>query len=83
MRRELSEGLVKAGMEVIPGDAGFLLFRSEKELYQPMLRRGILIRRCGNFEGLDDHWYRIAVRKQKDDREFLRVLREITEEDCP
>ena len=54
MRKMLSGGLARLGLETVPGDANFLLFRSEQELYGPLLQRGILIRQCGNFTGLDD-----------------------------
>lgn len=80
MRKMLSGGLARLGLETVPGDANFLLFRSEQELYGPLLQRGILIRQCGNFTGLDDRWYRIAVRKQQENRAFLAALAEITGE---
>ena len=67
-----------------PSRANFLFVRHPdiggEELYLKLKERGILIRQCGNFTGLDDRWYRIAVRKQQENRAFLAALAEITGE---
>ena len=76
-RNRLASALEACGMRVIPGTANYLLFRSDRELYGPMLERGFLIRRCGNFEELDDAWYRIAVRTQDENTAFIAALQEV------
>ena len=55
-RAVLEEGLRQAGMFVVPSAANLILFQSPVELYQPLLDRGFLIRRCENFRGLDRMW---------------------------
>lgn len=51
-RKFCADALRQLGMTVFSSDANFLLFRSEAELQQPLLERGILIRDCSNFRGL-------------------------------
>jgi cobyric acid synthase CobQ/L-threonine-O-3-phosphate decarboxylase len=51
------------GIEVFPGEANFLLARTQAAgLHARLLRRGIAIRDCSNFEGLDASYFRAAVR---------------------
>ena len=45
-------------------------------LFEQLAERGIIVRRCGNFEGLDDTWYRIAVRTAEEDTRFIEALKE-------
>lgn len=58
-------------------DADYLLFYSEKKLDELFLQRGILIRDCSNFRGLQSGYYRIAVKSEEQNRIFAEVLREI------
>lgn len=76
-RERLADALTACGMRVIPGKANFLLFRSGHDLYEPLLERGFLIRRCGNFEGLDGSWYRVAVRTRDENTAFIAALEEV------
>ena len=76
-RAALVAGLEACGMRVLPSKANYLAFQSSRELYEPLLERGFLIRRCGNFVGLDDSWYRIAVRTADENEAFLAALKEV------
>ena len=76
-RAVLEEGLRKLGMLVIPSSANFILFQSPAPLYDAMLERGFVIRRCANFRGLDDMWYRVAVRTREQNARLLAALREV------
>lgn len=73
----LMEGLRNLGLRVIPGEANYLLFRSERPLAEPLRRRGILLRSCGNYPGLDECWYRTAVRTRAENERLLRALAEV------
>ena len=58
--RELAEaGKLK---KVYPSQGNFILFQAEKSLGQELLKKGILIRDCSNFEGLSEGYFRVAVR---------------------
>ena len=76
-RRRLMQGLGMMGIKFYDSDANFILFRSKPGLYQKLLSRGIMIRRCSDYNGLDDSYYRIAVRNREDNDVLLRTLKEI------
>ena len=77
-RTALADGLRALGLSVIEGAANFLLFRSENTQLDRQLRtRGILIRPCANFPGLDAHWFRAAVRTETEQFVLLHALREL------
>lgn len=78
----LYAALCGLGLRVIPGEANFLLFQSPKPLDGPLRRRGILLRNCGNFHGLDQTWYRAAVRFRRENRRLIAALREILSGGC-
>ena len=81
-RKWLACQLSRLGFKVYPSQVNFLLFRTSprwagERLKEELLGRGILIRSCGNFEGLDSSYYRICVGLQKDNEELIRVMEEI------
>jgi len=69
-----------AGLTVFPGKANFLLARIDhgelkaKTLARRMLKEGIAIRVCDNFPGLDDRYFRLAVRTREENRRLLGAL---------
>lgn len=75
-RQVLTERLRKLGLRVYPGEANFILFYSEKPLYERLLQRGILIRDCGNFRGLSKGYYRIAVKSREDNEKLWKAIGE-------
>lgn len=48
--------------------------RSPTSLYDRMLNQGVLIRSCSNYPGLDASCYRICVKTEEENREFLNLL---------
>ena len=63
---------------VLASDANFILFRTEKgapDLKEMLLKRGVLIRACGNYEGLDARYYRICVRTHAENMELIQRWR--------
>ena len=72
----LMEELSKLGLEVIPGEANYLLFSGPEDIYERLMERGILIRDCSNYPGLGKGWFRTSVRTREDNMKLLEVLRE-------
>jgi len=64
------------GIHVFPGEANFLLARTSApaRLQARLLRRGIAIRDCSNFEGLDACYFRVAVRTSEENARLARAL---------
>ncbi|MFH1128603.1 MAG: threonine-phosphate decarboxylase CobD [Candidatus Omnitrophota bacterium] len=48
-----------------------------KSLSERLLKSGILIRDCGNFKGLDNRFFRVAVREKKDNLYLVTCLKKI------
>ena len=76
-KRYLLRELRALGLTVLPGDANFLMLSGVPELYDRLLERQILIRRCGNYRGLDAGDCRIAVRTHAENAELIAALREL------
>lgn len=76
-RAYLREKLEGYGFRVFPGDANYLLVKSFPELYERLLSKGVMIRRCANFSGLDDSFFRIAVRRHEENEMLIEAIGEI------
>ena len=76
-RSFLKGELGSLGIKVYESNTNYLLFRCRPDLYERLLKKGILIRRCANFSGLDDTYFRIAVRKHEDNLQLVSALKEI------
>lgn len=76
-RAFLKAGLKRLGVNVILGEANFLLIFSETDLYEKLLEKGILIRDCRNFRGLSKGYYRIAVKSRRENEVLLKRIGEI------
>ncbi|MEA4972812.1 MAG: histidinol-phosphate transaminase [Candidatus Metalachnospira sp.] len=76
----LKKSLSECGYKVYDGSANYILFKSIPELYEYMLDRHILIRQCGNYRGLGNEYYRIAVRKRDENERLISELKKALEE---
>ena len=73
-REYLVKELSALGIRTYPSDTNFILIQSDRKLYNILINKGILIRDCRNFAGLDEGFYRIVVR---DHESNLRLISEI------
>ena len=73
----LAGQLEKLGIRVYGSDTNYMLIRSVSVLYERLLERGILVRRCANFSGLDETYFRIAVRRHEDNEELIKIIGEV------
>lgn len=84
-RPRLAEKLEELGFTVYPSQTNYLLFRSpdedSRDYKQACLEDGILIRACENFEGLDRHYYRVAVRNRGENERLINILKEVQSEE--
>ena len=82
-RREELTGELEAipGLAVYPGTANFLLVRIDRgdtsavELARRLIKGGIAIRVCDNFDGLDGRFFRVAIRTAEENGRLCRSLR--------
>ncbi|MCL2409850.1 MAG: aminotransferase class I/II-fold pyridoxal phosphate-dependent enzyme [Oscillospiraceae bacterium] len=73
-REYITSRLRGLGLEVYDSDANFILFRAEKPVYEPLLKRGILVRDCANFKGLGEDCIRIAVKRREENDELIEEI---------
>lgn len=79
-RRFLSDGLAACGLTVFPGEANFLLFRSnDTGLHEKLAEHGIMIRNCDNYRGLSAGYYRVAVKTREASKCLLNAIKLIIE----
>ncbi|HQP12238.1 MAG TPA: histidinol-phosphate aminotransferase, partial [Candidatus Omnitrophota bacterium] len=61
--------------------ANFIFIRikglSSTELTHALMKKGIWVRDCSNFRGLDRQWIRIAVRKRKENMRLIKTLEKV------
>ena len=75
----LSKELSSAGFKVYGSDGPFILFETDVgfSLYEKLLSRKILIRDCSDYEGLDGKFYRVAVKRHKENKILIKTIREV------
>lgn len=85
-RAFLMEGLKRLkALKVFPASANFIFIDVRRtgltaaQLKEEMLKRGILIRDCSSFRGLDEFYVRVAVRTRRENERLLEALREVVE----
>jgi len=77
-RGYLSKNLSSFGFTVFESHTNFILFKAEQtDLYDRLYKKGVLIRKCANFKGLDDTYYRIAVRCREDNEKLINAISEV------
>ncbi len=68
------------GFECIPSSTNFILIKTKynsTHLQKKLLKNKILIRDCKNFRGLNEHYFRIAVKSHKDNVKLVTALENI------
>ncbi|GAX89369.1 threonine-phosphate decarboxylase CobD [Effusibacillus lacus] len=77
-RQYLMEQLVSRGYEVVPSDANFLLvWRPDidiEQLWPQLAGKGLFVRDCRSFAGLDGTYFRIAIRSREENERLLWAL---------
>lgn len=88
-RKRIFTELTRLGFVVFPSQVNFLMFKDIEEekhgkLWEQLRDRGILLRDCGNFRGLEPkagsspcHYYRIGIGREEKNELLLKNIREI------
>jgi threonine-phosphate decarboxylase len=70
-----------SSLQVVPSETNFLLLKilghkiTSTRLREEMAKRGILIRDCSTFVGLDDSYFRITVRSPEENIKLVETLK--------
>jgi L-threonine-O-3-phosphate decarboxylase len=80
MQREyLVKELEKLNIKTYESHANYVFFKTNiPHLKEEMLKKGILIRDCSNYKNLSDEYYRVAVKKEHENKILIEKLKEIT-----
>ena len=49
------------------------------ELSEELLKKGIIVRDCTSFYGLDDYYIRASIATHPENEKFVKILKEIIE----
>lgn len=80
--QELKRVFSEAGksVRIFNGQANYIMFKTDVELYQELLKQKILIRNCANYRLLGPGYYRIAVKNHEDNQRLIEAIRKIVNE---
>lgn len=73
----LKEQFAVLGLKTYDSQANYLFFEGPADLKEKCLEKKILIRSCSNYVGLDERYFRVAVRKHTDNVALIDALQEI------
>ncbi len=73
----LKKELKELGFRLYDSRANYLLFYSQRPLWEDCKNQGVLIRDCSNYPGLSEGYYRVAVRTHEENEKLIQVLKNI------
>ncbi len=73
----LLKNLKSVGIEVFDSKANFLLCRYKKNLSNALLNQGVIVRDCSDYRGMDDTYFRVAVRTNSDNMILFENIKEL------
>ena len=47
------------------------------ELALELMKKGIIVRDCTSFKGLDEYWIRISICTLDEDKKFIEIIKEV------
>ena len=75
----LLKNLKSVGIEVFDSKANFLLCRYKKNLSNALLNQGVIVRDCSDYRGMDDTYFRVAVKTNSDNMILFKNIKELIE----
>ncbi len=75
----LEQGFRDLGIEFFPSSANYYLLRHScgNEVVSALRKKGVLVRDCSNFAGLDNSYVRVAVRSRHENSRLVKELGEL------
>ena len=71
------------GLNVFPSKSNFMLIGvkgtgfTASELALELMKKGIIVRDCTSFKGLDEYWIRISICTLDEDKKFIDIIKEV------
>ena len=81
-RRMMEQGLTRLGYKIFAAQANSVFLKNPYpyDLREELDRKGIRIRSCANYDGLDESYFRIAVAPAQINAQVLAAVAEVTPE---
>ncbi|MBA2840002.1 histidinol-phosphate aminotransferase [Methanococcus maripaludis] len=82
-REEIYQGLKKfKQLEVYPTEANYMLVKvkngmNSSEFCEALLKKGVIVRDCYSFEGLEPYYFRVSIGTFEENERFLKIMSEI------
>jgi threonine-phosphate decarboxylase len=78
-KRVLEKGFKDLGIEYIPSHANYylLLTSDATKITEQLESKGILVKGCSNFKGLDHRYLRVSVKSPRDNKILLKYMKEL------
>ncbi len=76
-KKYLIEELKKLEFKLYNSSANYIFFKGQKNLKEELLKKKILIRSCKNYPGLNEYYYRIAVKMHKENEILIERMKEV------
>ena len=73
----LLKNFKSVGIEVFDSKANFLLCRYKKNLSNALLNQGVIVRDCSDYRGMDDTYFRVAVRTNLENMILFENIKEL------
>ena len=67
----------RLGIKAYDSACNFILIKDTRKLDEELLKHQILLRNCSNFKGLDEGYYRIAIRTHEENKQLIEKLENI------
>lgn len=70
-------------LKIFPSKSNFMLINvkntgfTASELALELMKKGIIVRDCTSFKGLDEYWIRISICTLEEDEKFIKILKEV------
>ena len=73
----MKEKMAQLGLKVYPSETNYIFFHGPADLFERCVPKGILIRDCSNYPGLEKGYFRVAVKLHEQNEKLIQVLYEV------
>ena len=72
-------------LNVFPSKSNFILIGvkdtgyTASEIAREFMKRGMIVRDCTSFKGLDEYWIRISICTMEENKRFIEITHEVVD----
>lgn len=76
-KKYILKEMVLLSQKVYGFSANYIFFKEKKDFADKMLLSGIIIRNCSNYKGLDEGFFRIAIKSHEDNVKLIEAWKKL------